>query len=176
MAMPARAAMLVTIAETGAGVAVTGSGTVNLAALTRVDFDIWVSSVIPGSGVIFSGGRSDLYEAVNGNFQFGGDGSGIFATSSSGSAFAIGLLAIIAVPEGYVSGDRIDFSMVFAGQTLSSMTIVPTATYVWSWGSGSTADTVTLRIGNAVAAVPEPASGLLLGAGLLGLAGLRRRG
>jgi hypothetical protein len=48
-------------------------------------------------------------------------------------------------------------------------------TYVTSCGSGSTADTFTLRILETPMAVSEPASLGLFGAGLLGLRWARRR-
>ncbi len=52
-------------------------------------------------------------------------------------------------------------------------------TYAWTWGTGNDADSVTLRIGpgrtDDPTAVPGPASGAILAAGLIGLLAARRR-
>jgi PEP-CTERM motif len=53
---------------------------------------------------------------------------------------------------------------VYANQSLASMGLIP-AVYVYKWGSGDTADSLTIVVGD----VPEPSSWALL---LLGFAGL----
>jgi hypothetical protein len=55
----------------------------------------------------------------------------------------------------------------FSAKTFASLGISP-GTYTWSWGSGGSADSLTLVI------VPEPASIGLVLAGLAGLGALRR--
>jgi hypothetical protein len=60
----------------------------------------------------------------------------------------------------------------FANQTFASIGLTP-GTYTWTWGSGSNADSLTVQIGPA--AVPEPASVLVVEVGFLGLAAVRHR-
>lgn len=83
-----------------------------------------------------------------------------------------GLDGFLGVPLAYVSGSALSSSMEFANQTFASIGLKP-GTYIRTWGSGSNADSLTVRIGPA--AVPEPASVLMVGVGLLTLAGVRHR-
>jgi hypothetical protein len=66
-----------------------------------------------------------------------------------------------------VSGTSVSDLTTFAGDTFASLGVTP-GTYVWTWGSGATADSFTLQIGPAQT-VPEPASLTLLAVGLAGL-------
>jgi PEP-CTERM motif len=85
---------------------------------------------------------------------------------------------VVAVPLDYVSGAALGTSTAtFAGATIASLGLTP-GSYVWSWGSGPTADTFTLDIvaGAGVgAAVPEPATWATMLLGLAGLMLLRKR-
>jgi len=51
------------------------------------------------------------------------------------------------VPDGYTSNTRLTTSSTYTGATLASLGVTP-GTYVWSWGSGATADSLTLQICN----------------------------
>ena len=94
-----------------------------------------------------------------------GSGSLIFATSGSGDIVGVnGLSGQLFVPQGYVSGTLSDIS-TYTGETLSNLGVTP-GTYEWTWGPGENQN-FTLIIG--AAAVPEPASAVLLGAALAGL-------
>lgn len=72
---------------------------------------------------------------------------------------------MLSVPLDYVSGSALSDSSTYYSQTFSSLGVRP-GSYVWTWGSGATADSFTLDIGS----VPEPSSALLFALGLLILA------
>jgi hypothetical protein len=74
------------------------------------------------------------------------------------------------VPSGYTSGGSLSGSVTFLGEDISSVGLTPGSSYVWSWGSGSSADSFTLSI------VPEPTTLLLLATGVAALAWRVRRG
>jgi hypothetical protein len=70
---------------------------------------------------------------------------------------------------GYVSGASLGTSTAtWTGATITSLGLAPGA-YMWSWGSGATADTFTLDIAAGRIAVPELATWAMM---LLGFAGL----
>ncbi len=103
-------------------------------------------------------------------------GSDLFTQPSVGSGSRFGIAAeaftgqtapALVVPSGYVSGTSLSASNTFTGKTFASLGINP-GSYVWSWGSGATADSLTLNI------VPEPAGLAYLLAALAGLATMRR--
>jgi hypothetical protein len=60
------------------------------------------------------------------------------------------------VPSGYTSGTFISASMTFTGQTISSMNLTP-GVYVYSWGLGANADSLTLTI-ESPSITPTPTS------------------
>ena len=61
------------------------------------------------------------------------------------------------MPSLYTSGNPLSDTSTYDNATFSSLGATP-GTYVWTWGSGATADSFTLQIG----AVPAP----LIGHGL----------
>jgi hypothetical protein len=70
---------------------------------------------------------------------------------------------MLILPDGYSSGASLVGLSTIPGTSLASLGMTP-ASFVWSWGSGSSADSITLNI------VPEPSTALLVCTGLLGLA------
>ena len=73
----------------------------------------------------------------------------------------------IRLPLGYVSGAPLaSASATFSGATLASLGLTQ-GTYAYNWGSGGSADSLTVNI------VPEPTTGALLALGIFVLAARR---
>lgn len=159
VAPAAQGAVIVNAVETGGNVVFTGSGTLNLDAWTKRDFDPPFEDfgrIRPTTGVFRVGPvpsiPADLYanpENFMGPSSFG-TGGDAFGTSGSG-----GLLGLIpggeqlTVPFNYVSGGMVSSSTTYVGQTFASL-VMPPGSYTWSWGSGDTADSLTLNVGGEV--------------------------
>ena len=182
VATASHAAIVIQFDQVGANVVETGSGSANLAALTFAGNSLTGSGITPNVGDIALGAgvvSVDKYTGISGPSNFG-TGGGIIASSGTGSEFGLrgSGAAFLKVPAGYVSGTALSGSNTFSGQTFASLGILA-GTYAWTWGTGATADSLTVQVGPAAAAVPEPGSALAgmlaLGVCLSGLAGRSRR-
>lgn len=168
---PTHAALIVTMQEVAGDVLVSGSGTANLAALSFLFNAFGIAAISPSEGLIilgdnFAGPLLNVYGGLSGPLSFGSGGL-TFATSATGDLFGLrGEAGVLAVPDGYVSGTSLNATSMFASATFASLGVTP-GTYVWTWGSGNTSDSLTLRIGGA--AVPEPVSVSLLAVCAAGL-------
>lgn len=176
----AQAAAVITMSEVGPNVLLHGSGTANLGDIQVFSKNVASLSVVnPVGPVLLTGPAStsaDIYHLLSGPASFGTGGYGL-ATTGDGDRLGLtfsptGLLLVL--PAGYVSGDDLDGESQFDNQTFSTLGVTE-GTFVWTWGSGVNADSLTLRIGDANA-VPVPASLALLLIGLAGLGAGRRRG
>lgn len=150
------AGFTLTVSQVGPDVVWSGSGSFNLT-------DLSINQNLPG---VSSG-----YNAPNGQFIVGpasnattytGSSFTTFATSfgtpggaplssTSGSIFGIvqtlgpsGPREVL-VPEGYISGTVISGSATYNGQTIAGMGLT-SGTYLWSWGSGGGAGSLTIII------------------------------
>jgi hypothetical protein len=179
-ARPAHAALILTMEEGAGDVVVSGSGTANLTGLL-------ISLALPqGAGVDATDGSIVLganpltilpinfYTLLNGPTTFG-PGGFVFASGGTGDRFGVfssgGPISLV-VPIGYVSGNSLTATNVFSSATFASLGVTP-GTYQWTWGSGPSADSLTLQIGPT--AVPEPVSLSLLAVGAAGVAVRRWR-
>src|SRR5206468_5435553 len=129
----------------------TGSGTLNTATLTVASpFGFAGPAISPsidvvefgpaGSGVLAFSGLTHTQNSF-------GSGGVTLASSGTGSPVGIALSGAghdsLYVPSGY-SGGLLSGSDTFLSATFASLAVTP-GTYVWSWGSGATADSFTLQ-------------------------------
>jgi hypothetical protein len=173
---PAKASFIMTLAQSGSNVVGTGSGTIDLFALTSANFVGTEPAVSGPQGFAALGPEATTaaFTAVSGPSSFGS--SGFFAASTgSGDTVGISVSGVISdvlfLPDNYVSGASLSDSATWDNATIASLGLTP-GTYTWTWGSGASADSFTVQID---ASTPEPGSVALLGAGFVGLAVLRRR-
>jgi hypothetical protein len=173
----AEASVLIDMSEVGGNLVITGSGTIDLTGLS-------FSSVGADAGFVFAkfGGvavgvqaADDLYSGVAGPASFGAGGF-IIPFGQSGDVFGvIGDLSppTILVPHGYVSGASLSGSSTYVGQSFATLGLTQ-GTYLYTWGSGPTADSLTVTIGTA--AIPEPGTWamIMLGFAALGLGSFSR--
>ena len=174
-ARPAEAAFTFTFAQQGADVVGTGSGSINTAALSIVSaFGGNQGFVIPNQGWISFAGDGALWGGMSGPANFGPGGGGFQPTFTGAEFWLRGSARQIGLPYNYVSGTVFSNSVLYTNRTIAQLGMTP-GTYVWTWGSGETADSFTVQVGApAIAAVPEPLSAGLLAVGLVGLAAARR--
>ncbi len=170
-AATAQAAIIATMEEVGSDIVVSGDGTVNLTDLTfinvtSVNVGMTPESPAIGFGADPSDGQAvDKYGSITPPGVFG-TGTGMMASSGTGDRFVVFPNEIL-VPDGYISGDFLEFSNTYDNASFATAGITP-GTYVWTWGSGMNEDSFTLII------TPAPGSTALLGLGGLLLARRRR--
>ena len=159
-APPALAAFIETLVQQGSNVVATGSGTIDLAGLSFLGGAATTTETNPKFAEIFTGPAGghpvDDYTGFTGPASFG---SGGLTFASSGSGDIVGIAGVdndLVVPQGYVSGSALSDSSTYDNKTFSSLGVTP-GSYVWTWGSGATADSFTLTIG--AVAVPAPVIG-----------------
>jgi hypothetical protein len=159
----AKGSIILTLNQVGPDVVFNGSGNANLAALS-INQSGGCQSVINSLWIqVGAVGGCALYGNMSGPMSLPVTG-GVGASSSGGDI--IGVIDyfgsfLLSVPGGYVSGSALAGTATFSGTTLSAVGARP-GTYVWTWGSGATADSLTLLI-----AVPEPSTILTLGGALI---------
>lgn len=175
----ARAEFIFTVDQVGSNVVVTGSGTLNVSGLFNAGIGSGGPFIQPGvpdfeAGVLNA--LTDDYYGTGANAIQGptslGPGVGDIGIGL-GDDVGIGRTGTfeLVVPDGYTSGAALSDSATFLF-TLSAIGLTP-GTYVYTWGSGQTADDLKIIVNSAV---PEPGS-LILGPalGVLGTVRFLRR-
>jgi hypothetical protein len=168
----ARSGFVINIDQVGGDVVATGSGFIDLTGLPSRIPSQTAGGILSQFAAVFLGPAAntdiDVVPGATGPSSFG-SGALVLASSGFGDLFGIrGQGGLIVVPAGYMSGDPLSGTATFAGETLSSLSLIP-GTYTFTLP----ADTITVQINPAP--VPEPASLTLLGLGVAGLLGYRLR-
>ncbi|MDH3997470.1 MAG: VPLPA-CTERM sorting domain-containing protein [Desulfuromonadales bacterium] len=168
------AAMIINIYEQGDDVIISGSGTIDVSSLTYQGTSNPVAFMVPIQGALAVPGPSGsnlTYTGISGPDSFGAIG-GLFypdiSTSNYGFVFQ-GWQKQMSIDFTY-AGEVINFSQTYLNQSFASLGFT-SDTLTWNWDS----DYIEVTVEEAQAPVPEPATMLLLGGGLAGLAGIRRR-
>jgi hypothetical protein len=176
--LAAKAAFIVDITQVGANVVASGSGSIDTTDLTNKGsgFTSYGSAVSASDGWLYitpgSVSNETGWQFSGGPTSFGSGGLH-FASSETGDSFVFQAVGgdQIYLPSSYVSGSALSDTETWDTKTIASLGLTP-GTYTWTWGNGADADSFTLQIG----AVPEPATLSLLGAALVGIGAVRRRG
>jgi hypothetical protein len=175
-AVTAQASYIVNATEIGGDVVFTGSGSLDLTSWNfqaNAGRGAWVQ---PDNSFGVGGpAAADYSRGIDTNFAgpatIGPGIQFISAASVTGDFTGLGFTgSTLIVPRDYVSEQQTAGSATFSGRTFNTLGITP-GSYQWTWGSGATADSLTLNVG----AVPVPAAVWLFGSGLLGLVGVARR-
>jgi PEP-CTERM motif len=160
----ADASVVIDIYQSGANVVASGSGRIDLTDLTAGATSFSEVGVVADEGIVAIGAPAEEtnYSSVIGPASFGSGGTEL-ASTGSGDLFGVASIeGVIGVPENYVSGSTLFGSVTFDNATIASLGLTP-GTYVYTWGSGAHADSLTVDI------VPEPSTWVMM---LIGFAGL----
>jgi hypothetical protein len=162
LATPANASYIIDIVQSGANVDVTGSGSIDTAALYNAASATGVSGMYAELGDLYvgSGAYTGWAGDITGATSFG-TGGYVRASSTTGGFAGIAEAEEIYVPQNYISGTVMSSSSVFDNTTLAGLGLT-TGTYVVTWGSGATADSLTVQVGQSSSPIPEPASAPLM--------------
>jgi hypothetical protein len=163
----------------GSNVVATGSGSLNLSALSSAGNFSDVAAIDASiGGIALRPTASTTHPDYSGFAGPSNFGTGGFFDANSGSGNLVLLVdgpGRLGVPAGYVSGTSLGTSTAtWDSATFSSLGVTP-GSYEWTWGNGATADSFTLDVVSAVPApligrglpVPLAVGGLLFGAKLL---------
>lgn len=161
----AQAGYIVTFLQIGPDVVATGSGSLDVTALSADGIGgACCGAVVPLFGTVITGfgpsGNQAYVGTITGPASFGSGFPATAANINSGDIVGIqgGGGGFLVVPPGYVSGAALADTSIYSGKSFASLGVTP-GTYVWTWGTGVNQDSFKLAIG-----VPDSGStfGLLL--------------
>ena len=172
----ARSAVIINVEETSGNVTIDLSGTLDIAGATPAGQSVFAASFSPTSSVndlmLVTGTNTvELYSGLSGPPTLGGGTPVFVITSSASTSFWLApALNQIGVPAGYASGDPLNATLTFSGQSFMSFGLTAGDQFVWTLPS---MDTITMNI--IPASVPAPAGLPLALAGLGAVALIRRQ-
>ena len=178
-AVTAQAAFIVNATETGGNVVFEGTGSIDTSAWTLFGTGGVTTPQVSADSILLLGPRQEAVRWLPGVNRAGPDniGPGTTTRGMLGTGDYVGMQwtnggsqTVLWLAPDYVSGAVMTSSATAFSRTFASLGITP-GSYVWTWGTGATADSFTLNVG----AVPVPAAAWLFGSGLLGLVGVARR-
>lgn len=159
VAHPSHAAIVITGQQVNSDIVITSTGSLNLDGLSKVFFNVEAKALFGDRNLVIGKSPAEFikvnqYQGFDLPVGFQPTGS---PTGGSGPRWGFSKTTLL-VPDGYESGDPLNATSVFAGQTIQSLNLRP-GTYTWKLPN----DSVTLQV------VPLPAALPLLASGLLGL-------
>jgi len=181
----AYASAVIEIKQQGANVVATGSGTLDVTDLfaSFAGFDGF-TAVSGQNAYAVLGPVPPSFDSVTFMTGLTGPahfGSGPYTVASSGSGDRFGIdvangTARLWIGATYHSGSALSATDTWDNMTLAGLGLDP-GVYTYSWGQGADADTLQVRIGGAVAGVPEASTWAMMlgGFGLVGGAMRARR-
>jgi PEP-CTERM motif len=174
----ASADVIIDILQVGSDVVATGSGSFDTTDLTvysvgynNIAVTGNVGYALLGPGPSGLGGPIESLIGLSGPYSFG-SGNYVNASSGSGDLFGVqGAFPALYAPAGYVSGTSLSATDTWSDSTISGIGLTD-GTYVYTWGSGNHAGTLTVNVG----AVPEPSTWamMILGFAAVGMVYRRR--
>ncbi|QXL84134.1 hypothetical protein [Comamonas sp. NLF-1-9] len=178
---PALAEYRIVISQDGPDVVVTGTGSVNTAALTS---DGSGGSTTPyiaplAAAISFGGPGTEKYKGIPVSVTAIGPGGASVLTARTGDGTRFdGIYGNLYLPPGYVSGTPLYSTMRAPGKTIAGLGMTP-GTYIWPFGAGADRDRIVIVVVGAPSAIPALSDAALLASSallaLLGMAWLRRR-
>ena len=147
LAGTAAAEVIINVVEAGGDTVITASGSFNVTDLTQSTTG-GAGGINPSAAFLeITNNPFVVYQGISGPDNFG-TGGFRFLSSSSGDRVGIrwGFGSSITVPEGYVSGDPLEAEGRIDGVGFTDIGIIP-GTYLWTWGAGANADSLTINVG-----------------------------
>ena len=176
---PAQAVIRLVVEQVGNDVVVTGSGSANTISLNSdgdiTDFtNVLTDSQVYAGPAAFDNGLVKFWNGLSGPQIFGSDPDvteNPEQATSTGQLFGIKAgSAQLVLPLGYISGASLSGTSTFTSRTLAQLGFTSGQVTTWSWGSDTTADSLSLE----VSPVPAPLPMLLSSAFFGSIPRLRR--
>ena len=150
MCGPSIAAYTLQLTETGGNVVGNGNGSLNTDSLSVVFSGGYNAFLISTSGAVIVGPEAgtniDIWGPLSGPSAVGPGNVQVLADAGGGDKAGVFGAGGVVVSQGYVSGTPMTSTSTWNAATFVSLGLTP-GEYVWTWGTGATADSFTLRIG-----------------------------